>query len=84
MSLLGGGEHRVVRGKWERRGKEGGRELSKKEIRRAIRKLKDGKVAGYDGIPEEVWKYGGKELIDWGWNYCNKVWKGERWGGRKG
>lgn len=74
MRLLGGMEHRVVRGNGEG-------ELSTEEIREAVRSLKDGKAAGCDGIPEEVWKYGGEEVIDWGWHFCNRVWKGE--GGRR-
>lgn len=74
MNLLRGVQHRVVRGKvrmgeWDRRSEEGGGELSKEKIRGAIRKLKDGKAAGYDGIPGKVWKYGAEEL----------VWKGEGW-----
>jgi len=36
-------------------------ELEKVEIRRAIRNLKEGKAIGIDGIPSEVWKYGGKD-----------------------
>ena len=37
--------------------KEG--ELSKEEVRRVVRKLKDGKAGGGDGLTNEVWKYGG-------------------------
>lgn len=50
--------------------------MSKEKIRGTIKRLKDGKAGG---IPGEVWKYGGKDLIDWGWNFCKGVWKGEVW-----
>lgn len=38
------------------------------KLRGTIRKLMDGKVAGIDEIPKEVWKYGGVKMV--------KVWKG--------
>lgn len=53
--LLGGIEGKVVRGK--KRGKEeevNERELSGKEIKEAMGKLKDGKAAGVNEIPEEM------------------------------
>lgn len=59
--ILGGVEWKVRR--------EGGRtkgdeveeeEISREEIGRVIRKLKEGKSAGGDGIVNEVWKYGGR------------------------
>jgi len=34
---------------------------------------------GVDGIPNEVWKYGGEELEEWIREFCNGVWKGEGW-----
>lgn len=33
--------------------------IGREKIRRVISKLKDGKAAGGDGVPNEVWKYGG-------------------------
>jgi len=36
------------------------KEISKEKINSIIRKMKDGKVAGLDNLPGEVWKYGGK------------------------
>jgi len=30
-----------------------------------LRKLKDGKAVGVDGVPNEVWKYDGKEIEGW-------------------
>ena len=38
--------------------------------------MKDKKAAGIDEIPNDVWKYGGKEMREWIWVMCNKVWKG--------
>lgn len=48
-------------------------------MRRAMRKLKDRKAMGIDGIPNEVWKYGGGELEDWARNFVNRLWKGDGW-----
>lgn len=53
MRLLGGVEHRVREGDGRvREGRE--KEISKEEIKEAIRKIKDGKAVGVDGIPGEV------------------------------
>lgn len=49
--------------KGRRRGKEEREELSKEEIYKAIKKLKKGKAAGADGIPNEAWKFGGTAVI---------------------
>ena len=54
-------------------------EIGREEIGKVIRNLKDGKVAGGDGIPNEVWKYGGSEVEEWLWGICNRVWRGEGW-----
>lgn len=63
MRLLGGVEGRVVRGKkGNRREEDTEKEISKEEIGEAIKRLKDGKAAGIDEIPREVWKYGGEGL----------------------
>lgn len=66
MRLLGGVEERVVSGR-EGKGRENNREeeISKNEIKEAIRKIKDEKAAGINGIPEEVWKYRGEGLREW-------------------
>lgn len=54
MRLLGGVKHRVRIG--EQAGREGEKkEISREEIKEAIRKVKDGKAAGGNGVPEEVW-----------------------------
>ncbi|XP_046145405.1 vicilin-like seed storage protein At2g18540 [Osmia bicornis bicornis] len=69
MNLLGGTEEKVVMG-GERKPEEeeeGAQEeeINREEIRRAEAKLKDGKAVGGDGIPNEVWKYGGEEVSKW-------------------
>jgi len=55
------------------------RDISKEEIRLIISKIKEGKAAGLDDLPGEIWKYGGEEMIEWTWTFCNKVWKGNGW-----
>jgi len=80
MRLLGGREDRVVRG--EQRGEEEvieEEEISREEVRKTIEGLKVGKAMGVDGIPNEVWKYGGEELEEWIRVFCNRVWRGEGW-----
>jgi len=44
-----------------------------------IGKLKDRKALGGDGIPNEVWKYGGEEVEEWILDLCKRVWRGEGW-----
>lgn len=53
---------RVVRGI---RGAKGDRErgLGREKVWEVLKSMKDLKAAGVDGIPAEVWKYGG-EMID--------------------
>lgn len=46
-------------GKGLGKGKE--TEIERKEIMRAIRRLREEKAIGLDKIPGEVWKWGGKE-----------------------
>lgn len=81
--ILGGIKKRVV---WGERGvrREGEEEeLDKGEVERVIGRLKEGKAMGVDGIPNEVWRYGGEEIKEWVWEICvgiiGYVWKGEGW-----
>ncbi|KAL6416610.1 hypothetical protein ACFW04_013312 [Cataglyphis niger] len=76
-NLLGGGEveGKVVIG--QRKGFRIDEEESRSEIRAVIGRLKDNKVVGADGIPAEVWKYGGENVEEWIWRICNRIWKGE-------
>lgn len=50
--------------------------VSLEEVRRALRKLKDGK-AELDRIPGEAWRYGGEEMEGWVWEFVNRVWRAE-------
>jgi len=62
---LGGIEERVVmeEGRNREEEKEEETEINRKEIREAIKKLKDGKAIRENGIPEETWKYG-REILE--------------------
>ena len=52
-------------------------EITKQEIRKAVKALKNGKAAGADHIPPEVLKEGGPELIDYLHKLLNLVWTKE-------
>ncbi|CAK9810685.1 Transposon TX1 uncharacterized 149 kDa protein [Anthophora plagiata] len=45
----------------------------------AIKRLKEGKAPGGNGIPNEVWKYGGDAIRERVWEVCNRAWRGEGW-----
>jgi len=89
MGLLGGVERRVILGGERKIGGEKGEvdkigeveeiEISGDKIKRAMKRLRDGKAMGLDEIPGEVWKYGGERLERWVRDYCNEVWRGEGW-----
>ncbi|KMQ85641.1 hypothetical protein RF55_15674 [Lasius niger] len=57
--LLGGVEGKVTLGAYGEMRGDGEEALGKEEVRRAIDKMRDKKAVGIDGIPAEVWKYGG-------------------------
>lgn len=80
MGLLGDVWNRVVR-EYERGSMVEDRkeDINRREMKRTIRRLKDGKAAGIDGLPEEVWRYGGKELERWAEEFLDKIWRGEGW-----
>lgn len=84
MSLLRGVEVRVVKGGGGGvEGREEEEEIGREELRKVVRKLWVGKAWRLDGIPGEVWKYGGEELEDWIREFCNRRgegWKNERKG----
>ncbi|XP_046145496.1 trichohyalin-like [Osmia bicornis bicornis] len=79
VNLLGGSEEKVVLGGERERERDEEADISKEEIRKVVAKLKDGKATGGDEIPNEVWRYGGEEVLDWAWEVCNRVWRGEGW-----
>jgi len=63
--LLGGVERRVVQGKNRRGRREEEEDLRREEIRGILKKVKDGKALGVDGIPGEAWKCGGEGMEEW-------------------
>ncbi|XP_029164823.1 uncharacterized protein LOC114936023 [Nylanderia fulva] len=77
--LLGGVESRVIMGGRRTEKERGEDQIEKEEIRRAIGRIKERKAVGVDGIPGEVWKFGGEGIEKWVWELCNKIWKGEGW-----
>lgn len=77
--LLGGVEGRVIRRRRRRREEHGEWEIMGDDVRGAIRKLREGKVVGGDGISGEIWKYGREKLEGCVWGLCNKIWRGEEW-----
>ncbi|KMQ86811.1 rna-directed dna polymerase from mobile element jockey-like protein [Lasius niger] len=73
MGLLGGTEERVMREK-ERKGRiEMEEDVNWEEVKKVIESLKINKAVGKDGIPNEVWKYGGEKLEKWVWEICKRV-----------
>ena len=49
-------------------------EVTREEVERAVRKLRNGKV-GSDEIVGEIVKNGGQAMIDWLWELLREVWK---------
>ncbi|XP_057322541.1 uncharacterized protein LOC130665929 [Microplitis mediator] len=49
------------------------------EVRVVVKRLKDYKAVGDDGIPNEVWKYGGERVLVELWRICQRIWHGEKW-----
>ncbi|XP_044595842.1 uncharacterized protein LOC123272891 [Cotesia glomerata] len=54
-------------------------DIELEEVRVVVKKLKDHKAMGGDGIPNEVWKYGGETIEAELWSICQKVWRREGW-----
>ena len=54
------------------------RDFTREEIREGLRKLKKGKAAGPDGIPNELYKEGGEEMISRVERIFNEVLRVER------
>ncbi|KAL6419347.1 hypothetical protein ACFW04_013926 [Cataglyphis niger] len=75
----GGIDDRVMLGERIGTWMDGEEGLSRNEIRSAIGRQKDNKAVGLDGIPAEVWKYGGESLEECVWRISNWVCKGEGW-----
>ena len=49
--------------------------IKRREVKRAIGRLKLGKASGVDGITAEMLKFGGEAVIDWMHMICNLAWK---------
>lgn len=54
------------------------KEISKKEVRAAIRSLENWKAPGSDSIPSELIKYGGDDMYNFIYRVCHKVWQEEK------
>ncbi|XP_066947057.1 uncharacterized protein [Macrobrachium rosenbergii] len=44
-----------------------------KEVKKALKKMKNGKATGPDGVPPEVWKSLGEEGIDILWDLAKRI-----------
>ncbi|XP_067207866.1 golgin subfamily A member 6-like protein 22 [Linepithema humile] len=75
MRLLKGAERKVVKGNGRRKKEEGDEEeeISREEIKETIKRLRNGKAMGADGIPGEAWKYGGEEVEEWVWKWSERL-----------
>lgn len=73
---MGRSENKVKGG--ERRIETTGNELERGEVEAVLRNLKRGKVAGEDGLVNEVWRYKGEEVKKGIWEICG-IWKREGW-----
>lgn len=61
------------RGRRARKEKGLDKDIDRKEIKKVIRKLKEGKAAEIEGIPKKALKYGEERLEEYMWDFCNKV-----------
>lgn len=53
--------------------KDGEKELGQETVIKMVKKMRDKKATWMNGIPVEVWKYGGEKLWEWIWRMCNRV-----------
>ena len=53
-------------------------ELTIEEVRNAVKRLKNGKAAGDDGVVAELLKYGGEDVIEWMFEVLTEVWRERR------
>ncbi|XP_066943263.1 uncharacterized protein [Macrobrachium rosenbergii] len=52
--------------------------ITRKEVKKGLKKMKNGKAIGPDGIPAEVWKSLGEEGIDMLWYPAEKMYSQEK------
>ena len=45
------------------------------ELRKAVKRLKNGKAGWFDGILAELLKYGGEVVINWLFEVLTEVWR---------
>lgn len=77
MGLLGEEEERISREKvgeeeFERVGVRREQDISKEEIKEALRRMRIGKASGIDEIPNELWKFEDEELEGWIVEFCKE------------
>jgi hypothetical protein len=51
--------------------------ITRAEVERAVKDVKNGKAVGFDGIQAEMIKYGGRCMIDSVWRMCEIMWRSE-------
>ena len=56
-------------------------EVNVDDMRNAVKKLKNGKSSGIDGITSEMLRYGGESVIEWLTRVCGTLGRGESTGG---
>ncbi|KMQ87127.1 phosphatidylinositol glycan anchor biosynthesis [Lasius niger] len=78
MRLLDGVEE-SQEGAKERWKKGGGSRYRIGENQECDKDANINKAAGIDGMPNEVWKYGGEEMEKWVEEICRRVWREEGW-----
>ena len=62
MDLLGGVERKSKKGERERRDSDDEEDISREKMSKLLENLKVRKAPGINEVPNEVWKYGGKQL----------------------
>lgn len=60
--VVGRGRGKGSEGEEAKERAEGEEDINREEVREVLRKMKDGKVMGLNGILGEVWRYGGDNL----------------------
>ncbi|XP_071577994.1 uncharacterized protein [Temnothorax nylanderi] len=51
--------------------------IRREEVEEVIKEMKEKKAAGTDGLPNEVWIYGGERLKEKIWEVCDTAWRTE-------
>lgn len=56
---------RVIREIGRSAGKDQEGRLTREEIKEVLKRMKDKKAVGINGVPTEVWKYGKEQMEEW-------------------